>query len=227
MYLISEKQENEEGNNENDNSNIINDNREEINNSILRINHINEDFFNRGFNIFLETGISPAELITLRHLFHLSAYHESVQRGQPFSWDANDMYDREERWLRAQRIINPDRNSYNYNNNFLNREIERDRARNYRGRHLIIRAPNRNYVQLFVRGEQNGLFRHRRFFGTFGGYESNFSFFCGILLGISFNFFTIFLLICFRFRQKLKSGLFLGMILSIFLIDIPLLGNKK
>lgn len=218
LYLIDEKIESEDTNNENDNSNIFNDDheiglrrisREEINSNIRRVNQRNEEFLRRGFNIFLATGLTPAELLTLRHLFHLSSYQESIRRGQPFSWEIGDMYEREENWLRAQR-----------NNMFNDINLENRNNQQMRRRNLIIRSsPNRNYYALFARGRNN--YRDRRYIGSYSVHESNLSFLCGLLLGLSFNVFAIFLLLCFRFRRKLTAGIFLGLLISICFIDIP------
>ena len=100
-------------NNLNQNNDI---NQEEMNNNLNEINNNQNNLYNpiRGFDIFLLHGLSSNEVRTLRLLFHLSAYQQSILTGVPLDWSAEGIYHREESWLLNQ-LRAPNRNEENEN----------------------------------------------------------------------------------------------------------------
>ena len=110
------QKEGEPQNNLNQNNDI---NQEELNNNLNEINNnqINENNQIRGFDLFLEHGLNSNEVRTLRVLFHLSQYQQSLLNGVPLDWTSEGIYQREESWLLNQ-FRGQNRNEEN-NENYL------------------------------------------------------------------------------------------------------------
>ena len=101
MILKPENQNLNSLNNINNNESIsLNDNQ--INQSINEINERNNEILQRGFNRFLNYGITIQELHLLRFLFHSAMYQQARIRGIEFEWSVQSMIEREENWLRSQ-----------------------------------------------------------------------------------------------------------------------------
>ena len=111
------------------------------------INDTNPRNMRRGFNIFLLHGLSPIELRTMRLLFHLSEYQQSILRGDQLDWSEEGIFQREERWLINQ-LNGPLLN--NNINNGGNNEQDRDNEREINNRN--------NYISLSI-NEGNDLIR--------------------------------------------------------------------
>ena len=108
-------------------------NENQINQSINDINERNNEILQRGFNRFLNYGITIQELHLLRFLFHSAMYQQARIRGFEFEWTVQSMIEREENWLRSQvRINNNQINRGRYitllvRNDFNNHDLRRRR----------------------------------------------------------------------------------------------------
>ena len=116
----------------------------ELNNSINDI-HIQQNIngMRRGFDVFLNYGLSPIELRTLRFIFHLSILRNNIHNfNRPIDFSLQAMYEREEEWLRNQ-----------MENNTRNNQINQFRNQ-------------RNDIHLLVYNNNNNLYgiRARRYF---------------------------------------------------------------
>ena len=145
---------------ENQNLNSINNinnneslsiNESEINQSINEINERNNEILQRGFNRFLNYGITIQELHLLRFLFHSAMYQQARIRGFEFEWTVQSMIEREENWLRSQvRINNNQINRGRYitllvRNDFNNHDLRRRRR-------IIDYEPNFCFLQGLIIG---------------------------------------------------------------------------
>ena len=166
----------------------------ELNNSINDIhNQQNINGMRRGFDVFLNYGLSPIELRTLRFIFHLSILRNNIHNfNRPIDFSLQAMYEREEEWLRNQ-----------MENNTRNNQINQFRNQ-------------RNDIHLLVYNNNNNLYgiRARRYFRN-NNSEPNINFLRGFFFGLVLNVFSIILIACFRLRPKFKIGVLFGMMLSI------------
>jgi hypothetical protein len=113
-------------------------NENQINQSINDINERNNEILQRGFNRFLNYGITIQELHLLRFLFHSAMYQQARIRGIEFEWSVQSMIEREENWLRSQ-VRNNNNNNINrgryltllVRNDFDNNNLRRRRIYNY------------------------------------------------------------------------------------------------
>ena len=110
------QKENDAQNNINQNNDI---NQEELNNNLNDINNNQNDENHpmRGFDLFLLYGLALNEVRTLRLLFHLSAYQQSLLSGVPLDWTAEGIYQREESWLLNQ--LRRDNRNEDNNENYM------------------------------------------------------------------------------------------------------------
>ena len=188
-------------NRNNNNDGILSINEEEINRSINEINRRNNLLLlQRGFNIFLNYGVSEEELHVIRLLFHYTLFQQYRNRGLNMDWSNEAMLEREERWLR----------NYNFNNsnNIRNRLYENRRNNN----NIILIRRRRNY---FGRNGNDVYF-------TDNYYEPNYCFLQGFVIGFLLNIFTLLCLILCKFRRKFRLGLQMGMLISICIFILPL-----
>lgn len=217
--MLIKKEENQNGNENanNQNNNIENNfNREVIPNNIREvINGNNPRNMRRGFNIFLLHGLSNVELRTMRILFHIASYQQSMQRGTELDWSEEGIYQREERWLINQ-LNNPifDNNA-NINNN--DHEQERDNERDRMNR-------NNTYIRLNINEEDE---LRRRYIDNLINFEfePGYLFLIGFCIGFLVNAFGIFLFLC-NFKKKFKIGIICGMILSMVFYSMTILSVK-
>ena len=187
--------------------NIQNFGNEQLNNSFRQINneHQNNNV-PRGFNVFLQYGMSPNELRTLRVIYHLSYLHNSIINNRNIDLSAQAIYQREENWLRAQ-----------INNNLRGQN-------NYNRTNILIRNPRNNTISIYVNDVGNR-FRQRRYHRQIH-YEQNINFLIGIILGMILNIFSLCILMLTRTRIKFKVGLIFGMLISI-IFTFPFLLEPK
>ena len=193
-------------NSNNNNDGILSINEEEINRSINEINRRNNLLLlQRGFNIFLNYGVSEEELHVIRLLFHYTLFQQYRRRGLNMDWSNEAMLEREERWLR------------NYTNN-INENVIRNRIyenrRNFNNNIILIRR-RRNY---FNRNRNDIYFSDNY-------YEPNYCFIQGFVIGFLLNIFTLLCLILCKFRRKFRLGLQMGMLISICIFILPLSNN--
>ena len=187
--------------------NIQNFGNEQLNNSFRQINNENQNNnAPRGFNVFLQYGMSPNELRTLRVIYHLSYLHNSTINNRNIDLSAQAIYQREENWLRAQ-----------INNNLRNQN-------SHNRTNILIRNPRNNTISIYVNDIGNR-FRQRRYYRQ-TNYEQNINFLIGIILGMILNIFSLCILMLTRTRIKFKVGLILGMLLSI-IFTFPFLLEPK
>lgn len=213
--MLIQKQENPNENDNNQINNIDNNlNRAEIRNNIREvINGNNPRNMRRGFNIFLLHGLSNVELRTMRILFHISSYQQSMIRGTELDWSEEGMYQREERWLINQ-LNNPIfNNANNDNDNGQERDNERE---------MINR--NNNYIRLNI-NEENEI--RRRYIDNLINFEfePGYLFLIGFCVGFLVNIFGIFLFLC-NFKTRFKIGIICGMILSMIFYSMTILSVK-
>ena len=218
LYMLVKKegiQNNIENNNINNNINIDNDdnnlNREQINNNLSGINQTNARNIRRGFNIFLQHGLSDIELRSMRLLFHLSVHQQSLLRGIPLDWTEEGMLRREERWL-----INQLNNS-NLNNNEQDRDNERE----------MINRNNNNYISLNVSDNDFENDIRRRTIESIINFEfePSYYFLMGFCVGFIINIFSLLLLVC-NFKPRFKIGLICGMLLSMLFFFMTVLTGR-
>ena len=193
-------------NSNNNNDGILSINEEEINRSINEINRRNNLLLlQRGFNIFLNYGVSEEELHVIRLLFHYTLFQQYRRRGLNMDWSNEAMLEREERWLR------------NYTNN-INENVIRNRIyenrRNFNN-NIILIIKKRNY---FNRNRNDIYFSDNY-------YEPNYCFIQGFVIGFLLNIFTLLCLILCKFRRKFRLGLQMGMLISICIFILPLSNN--
>ena len=132
--IIKHENQNIENSSHNINNNELSSiNENQINQSINDINERNNEILQRGFNRFLNYGITIQELHLLRFLFHSAMYQQARIRGFEFEWTVQSMIEREENWLRSQvRINNNQINRGRYitllvRNDFNNHDLRRRR----------------------------------------------------------------------------------------------------
>ena len=192
-------------NSNNNNDGILSINEEEINRSINEINRRNNLLLlQRGFNIFLNYGVSEEELHVIRLLFHYSLFQQYLSRGLNMDWSNEAMLEREERWLR------------NYTNN-INENVIRNRI--YENRRF-----NNNII--LIRRRRNYFNRNRNdIYFSDNYYEPNYCFIQGFVIGFLLNIFTLLCLILCKFRRKFRLGLQMGMLISICIFILPLSNN--
>ncbi len=192
-------------NSNNNNDGILSINEEEINRSINEINRRNNLLLlQRGFNIFLNYGVSEEELHVIRLLFHYTLFQQYRRRGLNMDWSNEAMLEREERWLR------------NYTNN-INENVIRDRI--YENRRF-----NNNII--LIRRRRNYFNRNRNdIYFSDNYYEPNYCFIQGFVIGFLLNIFTLLCLILCKFRRKFRLGLQMGMLISICIFILPLSNN--
>ena len=192
-------------NSNNNNDGILSINEEEINRSINEINRRNNLLLlQRGFNIFLNYGVSEEELHVIRLLFHYTLFQQYRRRGLNMDWSNEAMLEREERWLR------------NYTNN-INENMIRNRI--YENRRF-----NNNII--LIRRRRNYFNRNRNdIYFSDNYYEPNYCFIQGFVIGFLLNIFTLLCLILCKFRRKFRLGLQMGMLISICIFILPLSNN--
>ena len=192
-------------NSNNNNDGILSINEEEINRSINEINRRNNLLLlQRGFNIFLNYGVSEEELHVIRLLFHYTLFQQYRRRGLNMDWSNEAMLEREERWLR------------NYTNN-INENVIRNRI--YENRRF-----NNNII--LIRRRRNYFNRNRNdIYFSDNYYEPNYCFIQGFVIGFLLNIFTLLCLILCKFRRKFRLGLQMGMLISICIFILPLSNN--
>ena len=138
MIIRKDNSNSENQNSTNQNNELLSINENEINQSINEINERNNQILQRGFNRFLNYGISIQELHLLRFLFHSAMYQQARIRGIEFEWSVQSMIEREENWLRSQ-VRNNNNNNINrgryltllVRNDFDNNNLRRRRIYNY------------------------------------------------------------------------------------------------
>ena len=195
-------------NNNNNNDGILSINEEEINRSINEINRRNNLLLlQRGFNIFLNYGVSEEELHVIRLLFHYSLFQQYLSRGLNMDWSNEAMLEREERWLRNYT------NNINNNENLIRNRIYENR-RNFNNNIILIRR-RRNYFNR----NRNDIYFNEYY------YEPNYCFLQGFVIGFLLNIFTLLCLILCKFRRKFRLGLQMGMLISICIFILPLSNN--
>lgn len=182
-------------NNENSHGILISINSRDIEQDIREIDERNEINMRRGFNQFLDSGVTPEELQVLRFLFHTAIYQRNFLRGVQTDLSREGILRREEEWLRAQ------------SQNSFNQGSSRSSRRQYQ---------NTNYFPLFLRRD----FDLR---GNYGVNEPNICFFQGFLCGFLLSIFTIFFLLFCRLNPKFKLGMQIGMVVGVCLFIIPIL----
>ena len=192
-------------NSNNNNDGILSINEDEINRSINEINRRNNLLLlQRGFNIFLNYGVSEEELHVIRLLFHYTLFQQYRRRGLNMDWSNEAMLEREERWLR------------NYTNN-INENVIRNRI--YENRRF-----NNNII--LIRRRRNYFNRNRNdIYFSDNYYEPNYCFIQGFVIGFLLNIFTLLCLILCKFRRKFRLGLQMGMLISICIFILPLSNN--
>ena len=221
--MLIKKEENNE-NNINQNNDNINEgfNNEQIQQNIREVlNNRNPRNMRRGFNIFLLHGLSNIELRTMRVLFHLSAYHQSMLRGNQLDWSEEGMLEREERWLINQ-LNGPLLNNNNNNNGNNNNDNEQERDNE---REMINR--NNNYISLNINANENDDLIRRRYITNLINFEfePNYLFLIGFCFGFLVNIFGFILLLC-KFKRRFKIGLFCGIIISMLFYSLTILSLK-
>jgi hypothetical protein len=211
--MVIQKDNNLDENNIHNNNINNNLNSEEINNNLREItNEPNPRNLRRGFNIFLLHGLSYFELRTLRLLFHLSTYQQSLLRGVVLDWTEEGMYQREERWLINQ--LNGPLFSSN-NNNEQERDNETER---------IIR--NNNYISLNINENENDEIERRYIENLINfNFEYSYLFLMGFCFGFLVNIFGFLLLFC-KFKPRFKIGLICGMLISIIFFFTTILSTR-
>ena len=107
MLIKKESTNNSHNDEENININVDNDEynnfeqqlNDNLDNNLNNNVESNQNILRRGFNIFLQYGLSINELRVLRLVFHLSAFRQSALRREEFDWSPEGIFQREERWL--------------------------------------------------------------------------------------------------------------------------------
>ena len=211
------KEENPENNNNINNNINLNINGGEIGDGMREVlNNINPQNMRRGFNIFLLHGLSEVELRTMRILFHLSEYQQSILRGNQLDWSQDGIYQREERWLINQ-LNGPLLN--NANNN-INSDNEQDRDNESE---IINRN---NYIRLNI-NEDDDLIRRRYIYNFINfEFEPNYLFLLGFCLGFLVNIFGFVLLLLCKLKKRFKYGLLCGIIISMLFYFMILFSLK-
>ena len=181
MIIKHENQNIENSLNNINNNELSSINENQINQSINDINERNNEILQRGFNRFLNYGITIQELHLLRFLFHSAMYQQSRINGIQFEWTLQSMIEREENWLRSQ--------IRNNNNDF-------------RG--------NR-YISFIVRNDfDNYRLRRRRNFDNEPNFSFFQGVLIGFLLNVFTIFFLIVFRFRPKFKMGLQVGMIMG-----------------